>query len=59
LAHHVLDFHDDDGDVNNRLQQCGVRFPYQVLCDARNPGFYDPFDLYHDVTLTYVLSGYI
>lgn len=29
----------------------GLGLPDWVLRDARNPGFVDPFDPYHDVTL--------
>jgi len=46
---HLWDFHDELGPFNRRLRFFVLS--KKVLERARNPGFYDPFDLQTDITL--------
>jgi len=45
----LLNFHDEDGNVNTNLMKYNL--PQDVLVNARNTGFYDPFDIHKDITL--------
>lgn len=46
---HVFNVFEASCESNTKL--AGYPLSSQVLRDIRNPGFYDPFDAYHDVTL--------
>jgi len=50
LERNVLEFHEEYGEKNIYLE--GLGLPDQVLIDCRNFGFYDPFDVHADFTLS-------
>jgi len=47
---HILSYHVEHGEINTHLK--GLGLPHSVLTNARNSGFFDPFDVTTDITLT-------
>lgn len=47
----MLNLWHHDGEHNSTLREFGHKLSQEVLRHVRNPGFYDPFDVYQDITL--------